>query len=223
MTISNRPEPKSGDPAASASADSADSVGENDPERVPGGAWISLGLSLGFYLLMLAIGVKYDSDHRISRKPAEPDHSALASPMAYAPANPPAAAPSPDTLAELLARAHDCAAAAHWNCVIEATSAVIVQHGDTPETRALLAQAMVNGGWLPVQAPASAPPPAPALVPAPPPAVKTHTVHEISSMPTGTRHTTKHVHRQVVRTSTVKYAAAPRAASDSHLADLYRH
>ncbi|WP_233869101.1 hypothetical protein [Paraburkholderia adhaesiva] len=189
----------------------ADSV--DNPERLTAGAWLSLGLSLSFYLLMLAIGAKYDSDHHARAKPAEPDHSTLSGPVANAPvaASDQAAAPRFDGPGILLARARACAAVAQWDCVIEATSGVIARRGSTPETRALLTQAMINGGWVPANAPAVAP------------TVQPQDIPPVSVTPPGPKRMTKHVHRRVPRPPVLRYATTTRYDFPSYMPGIYRH
>ncbi|RQH02215.1 hypothetical protein [Paraburkholderia dinghuensis] len=189
----------------------ADSI--DNPERVTAGAWLSLALSLSFYLLMLAIGAKYDSDRHPRAKPAEPDHSTLSGPMANAPvaASSQTLAPRFDAPGALLARARACAAVAQWNCVIEATSGVIARRGNTPETRALLTQAMVNGGWVPANAPTVAS------------TVQTQDIHPVSVAPPGPKRMMKHVHRHVPHPPLLRYATTTRSDFPSYMPDIYRH
>lgn len=157
MTTPNRPERES-DESWEPGRDISES--SNDPARLTGGAWLSLALSLAFFLSMVAIGMKYGVARHPRDKPAEAASTVLANAVASVPAPVVEAASMPTTPADdvntLLARAHECASTAQWDCVIEATSGVIAQRGNTPETKALLAQAMVKGGWVPGNTPAPA-------------------------------------------------------------------
>lgn len=222
MTIPNRPERMSDDTPASDSGafdtdpSDTDTFGsDNDPGRLNGSIWISLGLSVAFYLLMLAIGAKYNSDHPVHARPAEPDRSAPASPLAYATVPAPVATQTSTALIDdpdiLFARAQACAAAAHWDCVIEATSGIVAQHGDTPETRALLAQAMLKGGWIARETSATTL------------EGKARYVRPVSTMPAGTMQATKHGHRHSVRVTPLRYAAASRPTYPGDFGDIYRH
>ena len=215
MTTSNQPERES-DEALEPGRDAAES--RNDPERLTSGAWISLAMSLAFFLTMVAIGVKYDVAHHPRSKPVESGRPAFASPLANAstPALTPAAAvtatsnPSMDDPDTLLARAHRCESAGQWDCVIEATSGVIAQRGNTPETKALLAQAMIKGGWVPGNAPK--------------PAINgdTRSVREVSTLPPEPKRPNRHVRRHTVRSS-LRYTAANHSASSGDFSDIYRH
>jgi hypothetical protein len=217
MTIPNQSEREPDDaPVFDMDAPGTGSVENVDnPERLTGGAWLSLALSVSFYLVMLAIGAWYDSDHHVSAKTAVTDHSTLAGPMTNT--NAPVAAssqlpaPSIDATGTLLARAHACAALAQWNCVIEATSGVIARQGNTPEARALLAQAVVNGGWVPGTGPTVA--------------STTHVqnIRSVATTPPATRRVTKHVHRHVVRPPLLRYVSSTHNDFPSYLPDLYRH
>lgn len=219
MTIPNPPEREPDDTPAfgigKSDAGTADTV--DDPERLTGGAWVSLALSLSFYLLMLAVGAKYDSDHHGRARPAaEPDRPPLSAPMAYAPAGasgPGSLLPAPfaDAPGALLARAHACAAVAQWDCVIEATSGVIARRGNTPETRALLAQAMVNGGWVPGAASTVSQ------------TDQTQDFRRVSATPPGAKRMTKHLRRHAVRAPLLRYATTTRSDFPSYLPDIYRH
>jgi len=191
----------------------------NDPERLTGGAWLSLGLSLSFYLIMLAIGAKYDSDHRVGSKPADSGRSVLVGPLANAPASASGLSPVPsiDKSGALLARAHACAALAQWDCVIQATSGVIAQRGNTPETKALLAQAVVNGGWVRSKAAPLAPQSVPTAI------AQTQDIRPVSATPQSVRRVTRHVHRRHERYPLLRYASASHSDYPSYLPDIYRH
>ena len=220
MTIPNRPERESDD-AELPGPDLPDAPDmperSSDPQRLSGGAWLSLAMSLAFFLLMVAIGVKYDVARNPRDKPAEAGRSELASVAVEVPAPVPApssaitasAAPPVDDANTLLARAHECAAAAHWDCVIEATSGVIAQRGNTPETRALLTQAMVKGGWVPDTAPA----------------IKgnAHSVREVSTMPAEARPAARHGHRHTGRPFHLRYTATNHPSAPDDMPDIYRH
>lgn len=211
MTIPNQPERAPDDMPALESdvpgTGAADAV--DNPERLTGGAWLSLALSLSFYLLMLAIGAKYDSDHHARVKAAEQDRSALSGPMAYAPAAASGLSPaaSIDAPGALLARAHACAAVARWDCVIEATSGVIARRGNTQETRALLAQAMISEGWVPGKASAD----------------QTQNIRRVSTTPPVAKRVTRHWHRHPVRPPLLRYATTTHSDFPSYMPDIYRH
>lgn len=217
MTIPNQPEREPDDtPVFDMEAPDTGHVDSvDDPERLTGGAWLSLALSVSFYLVMLAIGAKYDSDHHVHTKTAAANHSTLAGPMTNT--NAPVAAsgqapvPSIDATGTLLARAHLCAAEAQWNCVIEATSGVIARQGNTPETKALLAQAVVNGGWIPGKGSTVAS------------AAQTQNIRPVSTTPPATRHVTRHVRRHFVRAPLLRYVSSNHNDFPSYLPDLYRH
>lgn len=191
----------------------------NDPERLTGGAWLSLGLSLSFYLIMLAIGAKYDSDHRVGSKPADSGRSVLAEPSANAPVSANGLSPVPpiDRSGALLARAHACAAVAQWDCVILATSGVIAQRGNTPETKALLAQAVVNGGWVRSRAAPLAPQSVPTSI------AQTQDIRPVSATPQSVRRVTHHFHRRHERYPMLRYASTSHSDYPSYLPDIYRH
>jgi hypothetical protein len=157
----------------------------------------------------LAIGAKYDSDHHARVKRAEQDRSALSRPMAYAPtvASGPSPAASIDAPGALLARAHACAAVARWDCVIEATSGVIARQGNTQETRAPLAQAMINEGWGPGKAPAD----------------QTQNIRRVSTTPPVAKRVTRHWHRHPVRPPLLWYATTTHSDFPSYMPDIYRH
>jgi hypothetical protein len=208
----------------------------NDPERLTGGAWLSLGLSVSFYLIMLAIGAKYDSDHRVASKHFQMGHSVLAAPLANVPvsASDLPLVSSVDRSAALLARAHACATLAQWDCVIEATSGVIARRGNTPETKALLAQAVVNGGWVRAKGPQLAPqalasqplPPAqPAqLSPFSASAIpRTRNTHAPTAMTQSMKRVTRHVHRRHERYPSLRYVSTVHSDYPSYLPDIYRH
>jgi hypothetical protein len=199
MTIPKLPE---AEPASAGVIDGGIREIVEDPLRLTGGAWLSLVLSIAFFLIMIVLGALYDRDHHARIKPADAEQSALSGSMAKAPAivvtqvsTPPIDAPD-----VLLERAHDCAANARWDCVVEAVSGVIAQRGDTPEARALLVQAVVNEGWVP------------SATPAPAPAVKTHRTQHITSTPAGATRATKHVHRHSSQGSPLPYTAPTRSA-----------
>ncbi|CAB3788346.1 hypothetical protein LMG28688_02670 [Paraburkholderia caffeinitolerans] len=184
-----------------------DNVGEpgasersNEPARLTGGAWFSLAVSFGFFLLMVAIGVKYHVAAQSRDEPAEPDRYVVAN--ASVPAIAAAPTSQPDAYDTLLAQARECAAAAQWDCVIETTSGAIAQRGNTPETKALLSQAIVKGGWVPANA---------------------HNVREVSTMPPESKRPTLNGHRHTARAERLRYAAMTRRHSMDEMADIYRH
>ncbi|MFC0400279.1 hypothetical protein [Paraburkholderia rhizosphaerae] len=73
-----------------------------------------------------------------------PGSSPSAIPMPVAAQSTATPAPAIETS---LARARACAAASHWNCVLDAaSSALAIQEGNT-EAQSLLQRAIVNGGW----------------------------------------------------------------------------
>lgn len=181
-------------------SESGDSGRSNDPARLTGGAWFSLAVSFGVFLLMVAIGVKYHVAAQSREEPAEPDRYVVAN--ASVPAAAAASTLPADASETLLARARGCAATAQWDCVIETTSGVIAQRGNTPETKALLAQAIVNGGWAPGNA---------------------HNVREVSTMPPESKRPIVHDHRHRVRAERLRYAALTRRNSTDEMADIYRH
>lgn len=190
----------------------------NDPARLTTGAWFSLAISFGFFLLMVAIGVKYHIAAQPHEALAEPDRlvaanasvpaiataSAIASMPAIATATAiaPASTPSPDAYDTLLVQARECAAEAQWECVIETTSGAIAQRGNTPETKALLSQAIVKGGWAPQKA---------------------HNVREVSTMPPESKRPVTHGHRHRAHAERLRYGATTRRNSADEMADIYRH
>ncbi|MFD1554890.1 hypothetical protein ACFSHT_04495 [Paraburkholderia silviterrae] len=210
MTTPDRPERES-DETWEPGQDASEGI--SDPRRLTRGAWLSLAMSLAFFVTMVTISVKFDSAHHPRAKPAEPERSALASepaPVPVAAITPPATAPADDPDA-LLAQARECAAAAHWDCVIEATSGVIAQRGNTPETKALLAQAMIKGGWVPGKAPA------PAL------SGTTHYASEFVMAPPEPKRAVRHRHRHTERLAHLRYTSANRSNMPDDWADIYRH
>ncbi|CAM2170069.1 DUF4189 domain-containing protein [Paraburkholderia sacchari] len=184
----------------------------NDPARLTAGAWFSLAISFGFFLLMVVIGVKYHIAAQPHEELAEPDRfvganasvPAIATAPAIAPTSAiaPASTPSPDAYETLLVQARECAAEAQWDCVIETTSGAIAQRGNTPETKALLSQAMVKGGWVPQKA---------------------HNVREVSTMPLESKRPVTHGHRHRARAERLRYGAITRHNSADEMSDIYRH
>ncbi|NLP62683.1 hypothetical protein [Paraburkholderia sacchari] len=190
----------------------------NDPARLNAGAWFSLAISFGFFLLMVAIGVKYHIAAQSHEELAGPDRlvaanasvpafataPAIAAAAAIAPASAIATAstPLPDAYDTLLVQARECAAEAQWDCVIETTSGAIAQRGNTPETKALLSQAMVKGGWVPQKA---------------------HNVREVSTMPPEPKRPVTHGHRHRAHAERLRYGAITRPNSADQMADIYRH
>lgn len=220
MKIPNRPEEESDDmPEPDADEyypdrhEDANDENDDNPARLRSGAWLSLGLSLAFYLLMLAIGAVYDGDHHVRGKAAESGRSALPGQMASAAAltDAGASASSADAPGALLARARTCAAAAQWDCVIEATSGAIAQRGDTAEARTLLAQAMVYGGWVPRTAPMSSA------------TGKMRDIRPVSTTPAEVPRATRHFRRHSVRSTAVRFTTMTHPYSKAEMEDLYRH
>jgi hypothetical protein len=123
--------------------------------RLRWGPGPSVALSIAFFLVALAISASLDVGHHFrSTHTATTDTLAVASTVGVTDVtdNSDTPAQSSDPAIALLARAHDCAAAGKWSCVIETTNNVNSLHGDTPETRALLEEAVIKGGWTPGQA-----------------------------------------------------------------------
>lgn len=212
MTPSNLPERK---PDESWEPDRNPPQSGNDPERLTRGAWLSLAMSFVFFLTMVAIGVKFGVARHSGDEPAEAARTAFANPVANVPVPEAEIASASNTPAEdadtLLARAHECANAAQWDCVIDATSGVIAQRGSTPETKALLRQAMIHGGWVAGNPPASAI------------NGNRHNVREVSTMPGEPKRFVRHWHRHTAHATNLRYTAASRPTSTDELADIYRH
>lgn len=210
MTTSNRPE-RASDESLEPGDDAIEN--SNDPERLTGGAWLSLAMSLAFFLTMVAIGVKYDVARHPHSKAAEPATQPASMPvLTQAVELTPASNPPMDDPDTLLARARRCERAAQWDCVIEATSGVIAQRGNTPETKALLAQAMIKGGWVPGTTPK--------------PAIKgeAHGMRDISTLPPAEpAHARRHRHRHTAHPASLRYTAAAHPASADDFPDIYRH
>ncbi|MDR3101608.1 MAG: hypothetical protein LBV73_31640 [Paraburkholderia sp.] len=216
MTMPPSPEQEPDDVSEPGRDDAARS---SDPARLTRGAWFSLAISLAFFLLMVAIGLKYGVARHPPSKAAEPERALVASPFMspfmspLASASLPFITPAPlaDNPDALLARAHDCAATAQWDCVISATSGVITQRGNTPETKALLAQAMIRSGWVPGSEPA--------------PSIKANArnMREVSATPAGAKPLARHGHRHMGRAARLRYTAITRRNSTDEMADIYRH
>ncbi|QBR00907.1 hypothetical protein [Paraburkholderia pallida] len=215
MTTPDRPE-RASDEKWEPGQDAPEGI--SDPRRLTRGAWFSLAMSLAFFVTMVTISVKFDAAHHPRTKPAEVERSALASepaPVSVAAITlPTAPADDPDAL---LAHARECAAAAHWDCVIEATSGVIAQRGNTPETQALLAQAIVAGGWVQGKAPTLAPVPAPSI------SGTTHYASAFSTAPPEPKRAVRHRHRHTERPAHLRYTSANRSNLPDDWADIYRH
>lgn len=206
----------------SADTDAAD-VGASapGPARSPGlsGAGISVALSVAFYVLVLAADVKFDGGRHDGGKSARPPLISAMGPkndpaQAFAPnqAEPWAPQPQAGGSADVwLARAHDCAANGEWDCVVEATSSAITLRGQTPETKALLAAAMENGGWGP----------APGMASAQAASVR-HAEPRFRTV-SGTLHGKGYIHKHSVPILMARYAARTRVASAEQMDELYRH
>jgi hypothetical protein len=171
---------------------------------------MNVALSVTSFLIVLAAGVMLDGGRHSggtqagTTDPLSTASLAIPSDVMASPDNP---AQSSDPSNTLLTRAHACAAAGDWACVIESTSNEIVQHGDTPETQALLEQAVVNGGWTPsAAAPNSPVANVPNVASAPP-------------LPTRASQEVRHGHRSALRL----HSAATRSGSTEDIAVLFRH
>ena len=171
---------------------------------------MNVALSVATFAIVLAAGVMLDGGRNspgIQVGTTDPLSTASLAPPSAVMASPDDVAQSPEASSTLLARAHACAAAGEWACVIEATSNEIERHGDTPETQALLEQAVVNGGWTPsTAAPNSPVANVPNVASAPP-------------LPTRASQEVRHGHRSALRL----HSSATHSGSTEDVVVLYRH
>ncbi len=176
------------------------------------GAGLSVALSVLFYVLVLAADAKFDSGPRIGRKAASVMQVASRPPTDSVPmpaVSAEAPAQSDESAHVLLARAHDCASAERWDCVFDATTSAIALGGETPETEALLEQAMNAGTGKAPRPQATAR------------AVNLHRASLESNASTKGARETRHRHKYAKRDKKVRYAAVARPASFADMATLY--
>ncbi|MFC5430559.1 hypothetical protein ACFPTO_17385 [Paraburkholderia denitrificans] len=199
------------------------SVQDNTPASLTWGSGLSVALTVTFYLLVLAADAKFDAGNHLSSNTsgaaqtftasAADSSTGLAATTATSPSTSPATSPTTaaESTARLLARAHHCASAGHWDCVFEATTSVMALRGETPETLALLQQA-VNG--------TSAAPPAPK---APVLASNPRNARPGTNGYVRPARYTRHIHKHSLRATLIRYGFFRHAASTDQMNDLYRH
>jgi hypothetical protein len=175
-------------------------------------AGLSVALSVLFYVLVLAADMKFDRGPHNNRNAAgavQVSNRIALDGSALPVVSPEASAQSGDSAQVLIARAHDCAAVGQWDCVFDATTSAIALRGETPETRALLEQAMQAGAWKAPRALAATRP------------LGVHKASlEANASTKGTRETT-HAYKHARRDKKVRYASVAHPASFADMATLY--
>jgi len=155
--------PKAATPAANASASA--------PRQSVLLRWVSWGpgssaaLSIVCFVVILGavIGFQHTGSKQAAREDApqqaatqnmrEPharsgdDASASSAPAVAMPIATQSAAMPTTTVDASLARARACAAASHWDCVLDAASGVLAIQEGNAEAQSLLQRAIVHGGW----------------------------------------------------------------------------
>ena len=182
--------------------------------RLTWGPGLSVALSVTFFLVALAVSVTLDDDYHFrSTHTAATDTLAAASTVSAIDATASSGTPaqSSDPASALLARAHDCAAAGEWTCVIETINNIHSLRGDTTVTRALLEQAVIKGGWTPTQA---APRSQGGYAPHAP---------TTQAFPSRTSQDAKHGRRYPQRTQLTRHSPDTRATSGKDPVDPFRH
>lgn len=195
------------------------SVQDNTPASLTWGSGLSVALTVTFYVLVLAADAEFDVGNHMSSQTsgavqtftasaADSSSGPTATTAASSTTLPATAAESP---AHMLARAHHCASSGQWDCVFDATISVMALRGATPETLALLQQAM-NGG--------NAAPPAPN---APVLASNPHNARPGAIGNVRPARYTRHIHKHSLRATLIRYGFFRHAASTNQMDDLYRH
>ena len=212
MSIVNPPDPQTTD---------TDAPHDTSPGRRPGslrlswGPGLSVATSVAFFFAALAVSVSYIGSPDLRSAHTEvPGSLAAASPVAATDATDSSVPQSSDTVSAMLARAHQCAATGEWTCVIESANAVNALRGETPETQALLQQAVIKGGWNANRASQLAGHSAgdDLLQASTPQAIGERT-------PQGVRHG----HRHSMRARLARHSLEARSASGEDPDELYRH
>ncbi|TAM00888.1 MAG: hypothetical protein EPN70_21015 [Paraburkholderia sp.] len=191
------------------------SVQVKTPASLTWGSGLSVALTVTFYLLVLAADAEFDVGNHLSSNTSSAVQAFAASAADSSTGLAATTITSPTTAARstdhMLAQAHQCASAGQWDCVFDATTRVMALRGETPETLALLQQAM-NGTSAAPSAPK-----APVLASNP-----RSTRPGANGYVRPTRYT-RHIRKHSLRATLIRYSFVRRAASANKMDDLYRH
>jgi cytoskeletal protein RodZ len=88
-----------------------------------------------------------DDPATVTRNGGGNDASASSAPAVAMPVATQSATMPTTTVDASLSRARTCAAASHWNCVLDSASGVLAVQEGNAEAQSLLQQAIVHGGW----------------------------------------------------------------------------